>query len=71
MIYKPDQVLKQVIHACAEASEKYDSNEKNVPNAIFFTVPNFNRNITISSRVKKKIRSGKNNAPLCARKVND
>ena len=44
MISKPDQVLKQVICACAEPSERFDSNQNNVPNAILFTSPNFHRN---------------------------
>ena len=52
---KPDQVLKQVIYACGEASERFNFNQKNVLNAILFTVPNFHRNASSSSRVKKKI----------------
>lgn len=55
MIRKPHQALKQVICACAEPSERFDSNQKNVPNAILFPSLNFHRNALSSSRVKKEI----------------
>ena len=53
-----DQVLKWIIHACAEAEERCVSNKqtKNVPN--LFTLPNLYRNTSSGSRVKKKNRSG-------------
>ena len=41
----------------------------NVPNTIFFTGTNFYRNLSSSSRVQKKICSGKRKPALCASNI--